>query len=261
MIFGSFIYGESIYHECGLLGAILYDFQVSIHDLTSSHLLPNIHWELYRRNIAISATNPIDASHILVDSGTTLPGLLQISLSDYGRRSVDDDFYITAWRTDNPKAKTNIYIRYYHSDYITSDSKHPYLISELYIPKSGMCQGDLIEIEQNRWQMVTIPIKYGYWDKTIHDHVHDDITIATVKNYIVDQIEDVYGVQANTMVEVINTYIGDENLMRNYVCGVTIDSSGHNFPLAYMDGSKIEYTGIWVKSIHPTPFTIKWGIV
>jgi hypothetical protein len=261
MIFGTFIYGERIYHECDILGVILYDFQISLHDLDSNNRLPDIYWALYRRNSSISTSGPIDETHTLVDTGHTVSGLLQIDLQDYNLKLQDDDYYITAWRVDRPDTKTNVYLRYFYQSYTDSANDSPYYIGELYIPKSGMCQGDIIEIEQNRWQMVTIPIRYGYWDNTIHDHVHDDTTIATIKNYIVDQIEDTYGVPAKTMIEVMNTYVGDAHKVHNYVCGVTIDSSEHNFPLAYIDGSKVEYAGIWVKSIHPTPFSIKWGIV
>jgi len=261
MIFGTFIYGERIYHECDILGVILYDFQISIHDLDSNNRFPDIYWALYRRDISISISGPIDDSHTLVDTGHTVSGLLQIDLQNYNLKLQDDDYYITAWRVDRPDAKTNVYLRYFYQNYTDNANDSPYFIGELYIPKSGMCQGDIVQIEQNRWQMITIPIRYGYWSKTAHEFVHDDVTIATVKNYIIDQIEDLYSVPANTMIEVLNTYVGDENLMRNYVCGITIDSSGHNFPLAYIDGTSIEYAGIWVKSIHPTPFTIRWGVV
>lgn len=260
MIYGTFLYGERIYHECDILGAILWDFQLSIHDLDTEDLLPDVHWELYRRDDSISLTDPIDDTHIIVDSGTTLTGLLQIDLNDYGIRTQDDDFYLTAWRTDRPEVKTNVYLRYFHENYTDSPNDAPYYIGELYIPKSGLCSGDEIEIEPNRWQMISIPIQHGYWDSTTHQHVHDESTIATIKNYVVDQIEDVYGVPAEDMIEVFNTYIGDVHKMYNYVCGVTIDTSEHNFPLAYNDDGEIEYCGLWIKSIHPTPFTIEWGI-
>lgn len=121
-------------------------------------------------------------------------------------------------------------------------------------------KGGSIEIEPNRWQMISIPIQYGYWDTSTHKHVHNSY-IAKIKNYVIDQIEDVYGVPSETMVEVINTYVGDNHKMWNYVCGTTIDQSEHNFPLAYIDGDNIEYCGLWVKSIHPETFTITWGIV
>lgn len=260
MIYGTFIYGENIYHECEFISTILYDFQLTFHDLDDSTTLPDIVWELYVRDETISVTDPVDENHILVDSGTDIDGLLRIDLSDYSLRIEDNDFYLTAWRLDRPEAKSNTYIRYFHEHYIDSDSDAPYYIGEVYIPKTGMCAGDELEIEPNRWQMVNIPIRYGYWDVSKHEHEHDDITIANIKNYIIDQIEDVYGVPAETMIEVINTYIGDEHKVWNYVCGVTIDSSEHNFPLAYIDGGKVEYCGLWIKSIHNTPFTIKWGV-
>jgi hypothetical protein len=260
MIYGTFIYGEHIYHECDFVSVVLYDFQLSFHDLDDLTRLPDMVWQLYRRDSSVHLTDPVDENHILVDNGTDFDGLLRINLADYGLRARDDDFYLTAWRTDNPEAKSNTYLRYFHEDYVDSVSDVPYYIGEVFVPKSGMCSGDLLEIEPARWQMVSIPIRYGYWDSVNHIHEHDDTTIANIKNYIIDQIEDTYGVPAETMVEVINTYVGDVHKMWNYVCGVTIDSSEHNFPLAYMDGTNVEYCGLWIKSIHPVPFTIRWGI-
>lgn len=261
MIFGSFIYGERIYHECDFLPAVLYDFQLTFHDLDSGVTLPDMVWELYRRDVSISPDDPIDENHILVDNGTDLDGMLRINLSDYDLRNTNDDYYLTAWRVDVPEAKSNTYLRYYFDEYVTSDKNDPYYIGEVYIPKSGMCEGQLLEIEPERWQMVAIPVQYGYWNKTTHQHVHDEVTISDIKNYIVDQIEDTFGVPAGDMVEVINTYIGDVHKVYNYVCGVTIDESEHNFPLAYIDNEKVEYCGLWIKSIHPVPFTISWGII
>jgi hypothetical protein len=260
MIYGTFIYGERIYHECDYISVILYDFQLTFHDLDDLTQLPNMVWELYRRDDSISPDLPIDDAHILVDNGTDFDGLLRINLADYNLRNADDDFYLTAWRTDKPEAKSNTYLRYYYQDYVASDKNDPYYIGEVFVPKTGLCSGDLLTIEPSRWQMVSIPIRYGWWDSINHLHEHDDITVATIKNYIIDQIEDTYGVPAETMVEVINTYVGDVHKMWNYVCGVTIDSSEHNFPLAYMDGTNTEYCGLWIKSIHSTSFTIRWGI-
>jgi len=120
--------------------------------------------------------------------------------------------------------------------------------------------GGTIEIEPDRWQMVSIPVRFGYWNAASGKHIHDAVTIAKIKNYIIDQIEDVYGVPASDMIEIVNTYIGDNHKMWNYVCGITIDSSEHNFELAYMDGTEAEYCGLWVKSIHSTPFNISWGV-
>ena len=47
---------------------------------------------------------------------------------------------------------------------------------------SGMGSGS-IEIEPG-WQLLAIPIQYGYWDNVFHIHVHDDITVAKFKNYV-----------------------------------------------------------------------------
>lgn len=121
----------------------------------------------------------------------------------------------------------------------------------------------LIEIEEG-WQMITVPIKTGYWDKISHKHIHDGITIAKIKNYIIDQIEDKLGIDANLAIEIANTYTGDNQFFYNYIPGFTKDNSEHNFKLVYSDltneGKEAqEYTAFWIKSIHTEPFSIEWG--
>lgn len=118
----------------------------------------------------------------------------------------------------------------------------------------------IIEIE-NGFQMLGIPIIEGWWNSVTHKHVHNDGTTATVYNYIITQIEDVYGVSANTMIEVCNTLIGGQGNYWNFVPGVTNPLSPHNFQLSYLDsgvGSQ-EVTGFFIKSVHTTSFSIVWG--
>jgi hypothetical protein len=120
--------------------------------------------------------------------------------------------------------------------------------------------GGTIEIEPS-WQMIAIPVTYGYWSVTEHRHIHDNTTPATVYNYVIAQIEDIYGVPANTMIAVLNTLVGGQGNYWNFVPNVTNPVSPHNFLLSYLDagaGSE-EVTGFFVKSIHPNAFTIKWG--
>lgn len=126
---------------------------------------------------------------------------------------------------------------------------------------SGIGGYGTIEIEPGGFQMIAIPVVYGWWDSTSHEHIHDGTTVATVNNYVVDQIEDVYGVQANTMVEVFNTLIGGQGNYWNFVPNLTNPASPHNFQLSYYDpGAKSqEVTGFFVKSVHPTTFKIVWG--
>ncbi|MFA6887282.1 MAG: hypothetical protein WCQ65_09970 [Fermentimonas sp.] len=120
--------------------------------------------------------------------------------------------------------------------------------------------GGYIAIEPG-FQMVSIPITHGYWSSIIHGHVHDNSTIANVHNYIVQQIEDLHGVSANTMIEVFNTLVGGQGNYWNFVPGVTNPDSPHNFQLAYLDTDvgTYEYIGFFIKSIHSTTFTIQWG--
>jgi hypothetical protein len=111
-----------------------------------------------------------------------------------------------------------------------------------------------IELELG-WQLCAIPIQYGYWDSSSHQHVHDDITVAKFKNYILDQIEDLYGVGK---VEVANTYVGDVGAFYSYVVGSTPESSIHNWQLTYDDGSYQEISGFWIKTT-VSGMIISWG--
>lgn len=122
--------------------------------------------------------------------------------------------------------------------------------------------GATIDVEPG-FQMISVPITHGYWDSTTHQHVHDDVTIATVYNYIIQQIEDIYSVDGDTMIEIFNTLVGGQGNYWNFVTGVTNPASPHNFQLAYYDpgASGYEYIGFFVKSIHSTSFTIQWGNV
>jgi len=125
---------------------------------------------------------------------------------------------------------------------------------------SGICGYGIIEIEPG-FQIIATPVEYGYWSTTEHKHIHDGATVATIYNYIDQQISDVYGVQSNTMVEVYNTLVGGQGNYWNFVPGVTNPLSPHNFNLSYYDSgaNSHEIVGYFVKSIHPTTFTITWG--
>ena len=106
------------------------------------------------------------------------------------------------------------------------------------------------------WQLIAIPVQYGYWNMASHELVHDNVTVAKFKNYVLDQIIDLYG--AN-QVEVANTYTGDNQAFYSYVVGSTPESSPHNFQLIYQDGSSYEISGFWIKSLNNIPMTINWG--
>ena len=113
-----------------------------------------------------------------------------------------------------------------------------------------------IQLEQG-WQLCAIPVVYGYWDVVEHKLVHDEITTAKFKNYVLDQIEDLYGAD---IVEVANTYTGDNQFFYSYVVGSTPESSPHNFQLTYADGSNLEISGFWIKIIGDSgPYIINWG--
>jgi len=112
-----------------------------------------------------------------------------------------------------------------------------------------------IELEPG-WQLISIPVRQGYWSVAEHKHIHDGITTAKIKNYVIDQIIDLYG--ANK-VEVCNTYIGDVQAFYSYIVGVTPESSPHNFQLVTVDGDNEEISGFWIKSLNTISMEIVWG--
>lgn len=112
-----------------------------------------------------------------------------------------------------------------------------------------------IELELG-WQLCAIPIQYGYWDSSSHQHVHDDVTVAKFKNYILDQIEDLYGTVSG--VEVANTYTGDAQEFYSYVVGSTPESDINNWQLVYDDGIYKEVSGFWIKTTI-SGMIISWG--
>jgi hypothetical protein len=128
---------------------------------------------------------------------------------------------------------------------------------------SVISQSGEIQIEPGVWQLLAIPQKTGYWDNVLHKMYKDENTISKFENVVITQIEDTYGVQASTVLEVANAYIGDENLFRNYIPGLTSPLSVHNFELVYIDidggNTREEVTAFWVKSIGATPIILKWG--
>ena len=120
---------------------------------------------------------------------------------------------------------------------------------------SGIGGYGVIQLEYN-YQLAAIPIMYGYWDNTQHKHIHDGVTIAKFKNYVLDQITDLYG---NDMIEVANTYLGNNQFFWNYVPGSTPETSNHNFSLVYNDSGYFEISGFWIKSLSLAPIVITWG--
>ena len=134
--------------------------------------------------------------------------------------------------------------------------------AEQTVQASGM-----IEVEADVWQLCAIPMTTGIWSKTSHKIIKSEKK-STIKNVIIDQIEDVYGVNSDTLIKVINGYTGDNNEFRNYIPGLTKDSSIHNFQLVFTDddmdvddgNTKFEISGFWIKA-KDRNFIIKWGVI
>lgn len=112
-----------------------------------------------------------------------------------------------------------------------------------------------LEIEYD-WALCAVPVEFGYWSKTEHRHIHDGMTVAKFKNYIYDQIEDLYG---PGQIEVSNAYVGGTGQFYSFIPGSTPESSFNNFQLMYSDGDFMEITGWWIKSVNPDSMLISWG--
>ena len=119
-----------------------------------------------------------------------------------------------------------------------------------------------IQIEPDRWQLIAVPAPFGYWDNVSHSIVNDGITIAKVKNYIVAQLEDKYvggGETIGDYVTIINTYVGDINAFWTWTAAAPPpDTSPNNFPLVYIDGTRREVAGIWVRSVSSSEMILEW---
>lgn len=102
----------------------------------------------------------------------------------------------------------------------------PYNIGTVDCSSSGH-----IKIENNVWQLISIPVK--------------DVS---VKEYFVDRLASKYSASPEDMIEICTAYFGDENKFRSYIPGVTNPATANNFPLVYEDSGNMEITGFWVKT-------------
>ncbi len=126
---------------------------------------------------------------------------------------------------------------------------------------SGILFGE-IEIEPDRWQLIAMAQETGYWDSSSHIIVNDFSTRSKVNNFIINQLTDKYvggGESIGDYVEVANTYFGDINAFYTWQSGSPPpDSSPNNFPMVYVDGSRKEIAGIWIKSVASITMIIEW---
>lgn len=113
-----------------------------------------------------------------------------------------------------------------------------------------------IELEYG-WALCAAPVQFGYWSVTEHKHIHDGVTVAKFKNYIYDQILDLYG---PGQIEVGNTYVGGTGQFFSFIPDSTPESSPHNFNLCYQEEAGfMEISGWWVRSLNHDSMLISWG--
>jgi len=115
-----------------------------------------------------------------------------------------------------------------------------------------------IEIEPDRWQLISIPVKYGYYDIANNKLMRSKTIRATIYNYVVTQLESVYGNEIKNLIRVINSYNSDSKNFWNYVPGITPENSVHNFKLIYDDGDIEEVMPFWIRSKVDYNMILKW---
>jgi hypothetical protein len=113
-----------------------------------------------------------------------------------------------------------------------------------------------IQIEPG-WQLIAIPARYGYWATS--DEILRDLAtvpqIAKVGEYVVAQLEDIYGAD---VVEICNARIGGETNYRNFIPGQTPAGDPNNFPLMILDADTglYEVVPFFIKSVHESPMDL-----
>lgn len=188
--------------------------------------------------------------------------------------SIDEQFSYTQFLGDGFQVDTGTLVstsaNFHYTDLSVKESsiieinnglgfKEPFKLNLPYGGFAKVCSitSGTIEIESNAWQLVAIPIEFGYWENG--GFIHDTDVRANVYNYVIKQIEEIYNQPANQLIEVMNTYIGDNRFFYSYVPGFTNPNSDHNFKFIYNDNGMKEIVGFWVKSISSQDIHINWG--
>lgn len=105
------------------------------------------------------------------------------------------------------------------------------------------------------WQLICVPVTYGYWDNGIVK----DTTPATISNYVIKQLCQKTNKTQNELkqyVDVCNAFRGASDA-QNFVVGLTAETSENNFKLSYVDGDSTEFTAFWINVLQPVP-DIEW---
>ena len=124
----------------------------------------------------------------------------------------------------------NIYT-YLPSDLQYSTIEIDGVLGVLDVPYTVECTGDkgTIRLQRGVWQLIAIN--------------RDD----TVAEYLCDRLAEQEGVNANDLIEVVNTYRGSDDKFLSYIPSVTSKDSVNNFTLVYNDNGSKEIAGVWVK--------------
>jgi len=169
-------------------------------------------------------------------------------------RDIEDHVYGFEVKLDD---EDNVYFLEFYT--VLEDEEH------LYVLYDGEGDGNFagegtISVEANVWQLIALPLENQVW---LDGKMQKSDEQSTIKNCVVDQLEDVYDRPAEELFKVANCAIGDEGgQLRNYIPGFTKDTSVHNFPLVYIDDNgdttSKEIVGFWIRSLEE--FIITWKV-
>ena len=192
-----------------------------------------------------------DNNYNEIYSGISPDGLVQLSIDNIGYAHKSGMFKLLI--------NDEHTFEFYHDSNFYDTYNTKYLNEIITTTSSGTSAAQLREIElEIGWNLVAITSRYGYWNKTTHEIEYNAIH-SNIKNYIIDQLEDVYSVQANTLIEVIYGYLGNTQTFYNYKPGITPDTANDNFKLVYNDDNgRYETMGLWIKNISEQNLILKW---
>lgn len=87
-----------------------------------------------------------------------------------------------------------------------------------------------VRLQRGVWQIIAIPV-----------------TGSKVNEYFLQPLATQEGENIEDLIEVVNTYRGDNNRFLSFIPNVTNPASENNFYLTYDDQGNQEVTGFWVK--------------
>ncbi len=157
------------------------DFKIKVFDKDTNLLLSDLNWVLYKRDNTISVFGDIDVGHIVVDSGITHTGIVDIFLEKYNLLNQDEDYFIKVWKLNNINHELNVQIQYFYEKYINT-RKQPYLLLTTYLKREGSQAPQKKEIIQSFGGGGMTPREISVYSKLVNINISK--TVCNLKENI-----------------------------------------------------------------------------